>query len=346
MSDGRAANKKVRWKRMVILFAVVFAVIFLALLASDLADRKQVDKLNDSRQSYENSAENIVIDEEKSITVNGKEYKRREDVEAVLVMGVDEADVQKDSQSYLNANQADFLLLIVVDHDTLSYTSIALNRDTMTKVPVLGLDGAFIDWKEEQLALAHTYGSGLEDSCENTVWAVSELLFNVPIEHYVSLSMPAIGIANDAVGGVSVIIEDDFSDSDPTLVKGETIKLNAEQAEHYVRSRKGVSDQTNLNRMARQKTYLSAWHRLALEAMDKDNSFVFTLLTLVSEYMVSDMTINELSDLANDLSAYEDKGVVETVGEAVKGETYMEYYVDDNALQELVLGLFYDEVKQ
>lgn len=346
MSDANTANKRMWFKRIIILILVVCAVIFLALLAAHLADNKQIEQLTDSQQTYDKSAENVIIDEEKSITVNGKEYKQKEDIEAVLIMGVDEADVQQDSESYLNSNQADFLLLVVVDHSTQSYTSIALNRDTMTKVPVLGIDGFFIDWKEEQLALAHTYGSGLEDSCENTVWAVSELLFQVPIEHYAALSMPAIGVANDAVGGVTVTIEDDFGDTDPTLVQGETVKLNAEQAEHFVRSRKGVSDQTNLNRMSRQKTYMSAWRKLALEAMEKDSSFVFTLLTLVSEYMVSDMTINELSDFANVMSEYADNGVVETEGEAVKGETYMEYYVDDSALQELVLDLFYDEITQ
>lgn len=346
MSNGRTANKRIWILRGLILLLIICAVIVLALLAGHLADDRQNAQLANSQQIFDKSAENVVIDEEKQITVNGKHYKLKEELETVLVMGVDDSDVQQDTETFLNSNQADFLLLIVVDHSTKSYTSVALNRDTMTKVPVLGVDGFFVEWKEEQLALAHTYGSGLRDSCENTVWAVSELLYQVPIEHYTALSMPAIGLANDAVGGVTVTIDDDFGDTDPTLVKGETIKLNAEQAEHFVRSRKGVSDQTNLNRMSRQKTYMSAWHKLALEEINKDSSFILTLLTLVSDYMVSDMTINELSDFANFMSEYTDNGVIDTKGEAVKGEEYMEYYVDEQDLQQIVLNLFYDQVEQ
>ncbi len=345
MSNGKTANKRMWLLRGIILLLIVCAVIVMSLLAGHLADNRQNAKLASSQQISDKSAENIVIDEEKLITVNGKQYKLKKDLETVLIMGVDEADVQQDSESFLNSNQADFLLLIVVDHSTKSYTSLALNRDTMTKVPVLGVDGFFVDWREEQLALAHTYGSGLKDSCENTVWAVSELLYQVPIEHYSALSMPAIGLANDAVGGVTVTIDDDFGDTDPTLVKGETVKLNAEQAEHFVRSRKGVSDQTNLNRMSRQKTYMSAWHKLAIAEINKDSSFILTLLALVSDYMISDMTINELSDFANVMTEYTDNGVVETKGEAVKGEEYMEYYIDEADLQEIVLSLFYDQAE-
>ena len=44
-----------------------------------------------------------------------------------------------------------------------------------------------------QLALAHTYGSGEEDSCENTVLAVENLLYGVGIDHYVSLTMDGGG---------------------------------------------------------------------------------------------------------------------------------------------------------
>jgi LCP family protein required for cell wall assembly len=331
-------------KRGITLFLIICAASVGAIAAGKIADAKVNKQLTSSQQTDSKSAENIVMDTEKSITVNGKNYVLRDDVEAVLVMGVDEAAEQSDSETYLNTDQADFLMVVVIDETNKSYTSIAVNRDTMTKVPTLSLDGTFIGWKTGQIALAHTYGSGLEDSCENTVWAVSEFLYGIPIEHYSSFSIPAIGIANDAVGGVTVEIQDDFSDSDPSLVMGETVTLTAKQAETFVRSRKGVSDQTNINRMSRQKTFMAAWREQAIEKINTDSSFVLTLLGLVSDYMVSDMTINQLSDFANVFTEYTDNGVVDIEGESVKGETYMEFYVDDDLLRQTVLDLFYKEI--
>jgi LCP family protein required for cell wall assembly len=348
MSDVKKASNKRMWiKRGVILFLIVCAATAGAIAAGKVADAKMNKQLTNSQQTDNRSAENIVIDNQnvQSITVNGKDYSLKENVEAVLIMGVDESDEQTDSETYLNTNQADFLMLVVIDHDNKSYTSIDINRDTISKVPTLSIDGYFIGWEMEQLALAHTYGSGLKDSCENTVWAISEFLYDVPIAHYASLSIPAIGVANDAVGGVTVEIQDDFSEVDPTLVEGETVTLTAEQAETFVRGRYGVADQTNVNRMSRQQTFISAWRKQAIEAINSDSSFVLTLLGLVSDYMVSDMTINELSDLSNVFTEYTDNGILDVAGESVKGETYMEFYADDDALKQTVLDLFYDEVE-
>ena len=51
---------------------------------------------------------------------------------------------------------------------------IQLNRDTMTEIQILGVNGEPAVTMTGQLALAHTYGSGEEDSCENTVLACGE----------------------------------------------------------------------------------------------------------------------------------------------------------------------------
>lgn len=347
MPKMNTSERRVWFRRSILMALSVIAVVGLAYAAGKLADKSISAKNSESQQTEDSRSAESFIDEnteEKLITVNGKNYRLKDDLETVLIMGVDEAEVQQDSETYLNHNQADFLTVIVIDHSSKSYTSLALNRDTMTKIPTLGLDGEFIEWRDGQLALAHTYGSGLEDSCENTVLAVSEFLFQTPVDHYASLAMPSIGIVNDAVGGVTVTVEDDFGEADPTLVKGETVTLNAEQAEHFVRSRKGVSDQTNLNRMSRQKKYISLWKDKAVQRIKDDSNFVFSLLSVVSEYMVSDMSIDQLSDLANYVAEYKDNGTLETAGESVKGDEFMEYYVDDGDLQEKVLTLFYDEV--
>ena len=128
----------------------------------------------------------------------------------------------------------------------------------MTDVPVLGIGGRPAGSVYGQLALAHTFGTGLEDSCDNTVKAVSDLLLGAPIDHYMALNMDAIPIANDAVGGVTVKVTDDFSAIDPSLPMGE-VTLRGEQATTFIRTRKGLGDQLNLSRMQRQKVYMEGF---------------------------------------------------------------------------------------
>jgi LCP family protein required for cell wall assembly len=117
-----------------------------------------------------------------------------------------------------------------------------LNRDTMVQMPVLGLGGKEAGSVRAQLALAHTYGNGLEESCENTRRTVSDFLNGISIDYYISMRMDAIAMLNDAVGGVTVLVEDDFSQVDSSIPKG-LVTLRGEQALNFVRSRKDLGDQ-------------------------------------------------------------------------------------------------------
>ena len=94
--------------------------------------------------------------------------------------------------------------------------------------------------------------------CENTKNTVSSLLYGLNIDYYVAMHMDAISILNDAVGGVTVTVTEDFSQVDPTIHQG-VMCLNGEQALHYVRTRAEVGDQLNLNRMKRQREYMDGF---------------------------------------------------------------------------------------
>lgn len=341
---GSGKQGRKTWVTRLFIVSVILCITAAAVyVLGELAERKVNKELNDSQQA-DTSAENIVVEEENTILLNGKKYRKKEGIETVLLMGVDNDGTVENTGSYVNNDVADFLLVVALDHNTQSYRSLAINRDTITKVPVLGTDGRFLYWSDGQIALAHTYGSGTQDSCRNQAKAVSELLYQLEIDHYASFAIPAIGIANDAVGGVTLTIEDDFGEDRPDMAVGKTVKLNAEQAELFVRGRASVADKTNINRMSRQKIYIKAWRALAVEKLNADGDFFFKLLGMVSDYMVSDMNINQLSDFANQVSGYEDKGVLDIAGEAQKGEKYMEFYYDESDLQQKVLELWYDEV--
>ena len=276
---------------------------------------------------------------------NGTAYAKRENLETVLLLGVDKFEGET-PEGYLNNQQADFLLLLVMDKENETCTPIQLNRDTMTQIQILGVTGEPAGTFTGQLALAHTYGSGEEDSCENTVLAVENLLYGVGIDHYVSLTMDGVALLNDLVGGVTVEVLDDFSGIDDTLVQGETVTLQGQQSLTYVRSRGGMEDSSNLHRMERQRQYLSALQQQLKAAVQQEDGFTLDALLQLNEYLVSDCTIDQLSALGNNLAQYKVSDILTTPGEAREGEEFMEFTVDEAALQQLVMEVFYEPVEE
>lgn len=276
---------------------------------------------------------------------NGTAYARREDLETVLLLGVDKFEGEP-PEGYVNNQQADFLLLLVMDKQHETCTPIQLNRDTMTQIQILGVTGEPAGTFTGQLALAHTYGSGEEDSCENTVLAVENLLYGVGIDHYVSLTMDGVALLNDLVGGVTVEVLDDFSGIDDSLMQGETVTLKGQQALTYVRSRGGMEDSSNLRRMERQRQYLSTLQQQLKAAVQQEDGFTLDALLQLNEYMVSDCTVNQLSDLGDSLAAYQVSDILTTPGDAQEGEEFMEFTVDEAALQQLVMDVFYEPVEE
>lgn len=283
--------------------------------------------------------------EQERVQYNGRWYEPKKRLETTLVLGLDKyADTERaDVQG--SYEQADFLLLLVLDRETETGTAIHLNRDTMTEIQILTDAGAVARTFEGQLTLAHTYGGTAQISCKNTVTAVSNLLHGIKIDHYLSLTMDGVAKLNDLVGGVTVEVMDDFSGIDDTLVQGEKVTLKGDQALTYVRSRRGLEDGTNIHRMERQRQYLEALQKQLSEGGKKSEDFTLSALMELNDYMVSDFSVEQLSDFSNLLQDY---GVAEyrsLEGEAVVGDEFVEFYPDEDKLEKMVMELFYEQVR-
>ena len=275
----------------------------------------------------------------KTITRNGIDYFPRQDMTVVMVLGIDQYGEVKDSGSYQNPGASDMDILLVFDESSEVCHVLHLNRDTMLDVPMLGLGGKQAGTWYGQLAMAHTYGSGLEDSCENVKKTISDFLYGLHIDYYIAMNMDAISILNDAVGGVTVTVTDDFSAVDPTIKKG-TMTLMGEQAVNFVRTRKDVGDQLNISRIQRHKAYLNGFVE-AFREKQQDEEFIIDTYEAVSPYIVTDCSANVINGLINRYGDYTVGEVISPEGRNVLGEEYYEFYVDEEALDELILRLFY-----
>ncbi len=275
-----------------------------------------------------------------TITIDGQEYFPRQDITVLMLMGIDERGPVTKSESYTNTGESDMVALAVFDEVEETYSVLVLNRDTMMDIPVLGIGGVPAGTIYGQLALSHTYGTGLEDSCENTVEAVSNFLSGLAVDYYVSMNMDAIAILNDAVGGVTVNVQDDFSQVDASIPMGE-VTLSGEQALAYVHTRKDVGNQMNISRMDRHKEYMENFVAAFNTKLSEDSMFVVDVYDEVAQYIVSDCSVSTLSSMLTKYADYKLEDIVSPQGENILTEQYMEFHVDEDSLQKLLIDMFY-----
>lgn len=285
-------------------------------------------------------------EQEAPVYWNGKWYRCAADREAYLFIGVDHRGTMEEANEWSGGGQADVILLLVIDHADASFRVLQFDRDTMMNVPVLNVGGDVVGSRYMQLALSHSYGDGMEQSGENTVRAVSDLLYGVPIDGYASLLMDSIPILNDMVGGVTVTVEDDLTSVDATLVQGQTVTLMGEHAMQFVHARRAVGDGTNIARMRRHRMYLHGFEQQLRASMEDDPEFVLKLYAALKDYLVTDISSGVLSRAAQQCLQYENGGTLTPEGESRQGEKLMEFYPDEDALHALVLDLFYEEIPE
>lgn len=321
-------------KKIVILFVCV------ALLAALIAGASFMAR-KDAETPIENAgtAQNAAVKRE-SLTYDGQAYPMKAHLQTVLLIGTDALEGYREKteglKPFYNYHQADFLTLVVLDTDNNTAEILQLNRDTMTDVPWLDVLGDYGGTEFKQLCLAYNYGDGGMKSCKNTVNAVSSLLFDAPIDHYIQIPMTAIGALNDVVGGVPVTIEEDLTAVDPAFAEGATVWLDGGQAEKFVRARMGLEDDTNLARMQRQRQYLDSFQKRAREAFNSDSEFMVKLLEKLSEFLQSDLTAQQLSDFVTQLDTCEISPIRYAEGELKIGEQYYEFYPAESSLWAMV----------
>ena len=277
----------------------------------------------------------------KTISRNGIEYFPRQDVTVIMVLGIDQMGPVTSSNYHRNNGAADSIMLLVFDENARDCTVLYLNRDTMLNMDVLGVRGEYAGTAYGQLALAHTYGTGLEDSCQNVKNTLMKYIHGLTIDYYVAMNMDAIPILNDAVGGVTVTVVDDFSKVNPTITMGE-LTLRGEQVIDFVRTRKDVGDQKNVTRMERQKEYVNGFLKALAEKEHSDVEFIIRLYEQVSPYLVTDCSVTTLSNMLDRYADFTLKEVVTPEGENLIEDGHYAFYVDEEKLDELIVRLLYN----
>lgn len=336
-----AKGEKVKLYKRFSLVVLVFAVICIAIVgvATVLPEHNNSKKKVDQEQSTAELDKDIV-------TINGVKCKPNWDVKTYLYIGEDSRGIKKRNSETNGTGQSDVLELIVLNTKENTYYKLPINRDSITDVKSLDEDGSYLATTKVQIAFAHANGDGMESSCENTVDAVSNMLYGIKIDGYIAMNIDAIKVINHLAGGVPVTIEDDFSQSDSSLKMGETVTLTDDQALHYVHDRMNVGDGTNVCRMRRQKEYIDALYPIFKNKLKSDSGFINTFYNDLSDYMVTDMSVGEMGNLANTIIMSEDKGELSIDGtNALDRLGFNAFTVDKTSLGDVAMKLFFKKAE-
>ena len=275
------------------------------------------------------------------ITYQGKRYRYNSHLSNYLLLGIDtKGDIMQERET-LKGGQSDSIFLVSYDRKEETVRMLAIPRDTMTTVQLYDQAGGYVGTSKEQITLQYAYGDGKEKSCKLARDTVSNLLYGVPIIGYTAINLDSIPLLADTVGGVTLIVPDDsMEDVNPAFKKGEEITLTSETAESYLRHRDIHTHQQALVRMERQKSFINAFVDRVLELQREDPHTITDIYETLRPHMVTNMS----NDIYLDLAGAKRVGAIETIpGEGVATQKYDEYHVDEDALYELILDVFYIE---
>lgn len=332
-----------RKKQKMLILGLAAAVIFVGLAATVV-----VNKLKEQKNYHVTGTNSVDVGAGYRYTeYNGKKYQYNNRVTTLLYAGLDSFDELKQTATYGDKARADSIMLIVLDEVSKKMSVVAINRDTMTEVHRFSRNGDDLGAYVTHLGYAYTNGDGGEASCENLKTAVSTLFNNLPIDGYMVSNQTSIVMINDLVGGVTVTVpNDDLAAKYPELTTGNVVTLDESNVRAYVQQRDTAVDFSNEGRIERQKSFVLSFMDEFGAMVKEDASSVWDSLEACSDWMQTDITKNKYLSLADAFSntnlTPDSYYILE--GEDQLGELHDEFYYDEDALQELIIKLFYREI--
>ena len=262
--NKRQARKKGKWVRWL-------AIIVIAILLIGGGVFLYVwDKVDDTITAmHDPLARDSDPDRQKELASIFKDNKSVN----ILLLGVDERPGDK--------GRSDTIILLSINPNTDSMIMLSVPRDTYVNIPGRGMD-----------KINHAYAFGDVDLAVQTF----EEAFNLPVHYYVRVNMEGFKEGVDALGGVTIQNDQEFSQGGNQFSKG-TIHLNGTQALDYVRMRKN-DPRGDLGRNDRQRKVITA-------AIDEFASFssitkVGNILDIIGGNVKTDLDMKSMQTLFSD----------------------------------------------
>ncbi|MBR0355493.1 MAG: LCP family protein [Oscillospiraceae bacterium] len=276
------------------------------------------------------------------IDEDGNEYRYRDDVLTILLMGIDNMNDPSHWAADIvsNGGNADVLALVTLNTETEEMSILYIPRDTMADLLMLDPEGNYLDTVYNNISASHSYGDGGALSCELTAEAVSNLLYGVPIRRYVSMNMEALPAVNQVLGGLEVTFPEDYTKLDYAFQKGETVRLTDQQLNRLIRYRDHSEVEGAYQRGLRDlKLVMNAMLRQVKNRLKTDPGAALSLYRQLEPQLTTNLSADEISYLAQLVShvSINDDTVISMRGTTQMGEKYAEFYPDQDWLRAFVI---------
>lgn len=330
-------------KAVVIALAILILGLGIAVLIMYLINQQpskaggQIDTSEDSSDKWN----------EGTISYHGKQYQYNQYLKTFLFMGIDNDQPVAPAKDGISGGQSDAMFLLVQDSKTKTMSVVALHRNSIAMLDIYDKEGEYLGQQKGQICLQHGYGDGMNVSCQRSAKAVSRLFYNIPIKGYIALNMGGVPAINDAIDGVEVEVLQDLQDQERkvALKQGQNVTLSGNEAYVYLRRRDIGQFDSASDRLKRQQQYILQFFSQAKKKAMSNPLIANDLNEAMKSYMVTNMSV---MDILTEVSGYEftQDRMYSVPGKTVMGGEFEEYHIDDDALYQMVIDVFYNEVKE
>lgn len=323
-------NKKFK-KKLLIILSVVLGVILIAVSAFFITLKIGEMKLRKNlvaNENIENTEDGV---DDNAVYHNGKAYYYNENLINLLLIGVD-----RESNSTSKNGQADALYLVSVDTEVGKVKILGISRNTLCEMNVYGSDGKPYGTENAQICLAYAYGSNDVNSSENCAYAVSNLLFDIPINGYYTIYFDSLSKIVNMVGGVRVNVPADINDTQFADIKGTSAVLDGSKAMSFLRMR----NDSNAPRVERHKEFISGFINAAKSAVKKDLSLPVKIADKLGSESITDIDVSGMIYLATEALNWETEFINISGEYSVENEREI-FTVNEATLKDTVIDNFY-----
>ena len=273
-----------------------------------------------------------------TITYKGSTYKKNENISTVLFLGVDSSEKVEFNDVIGTGGRADTIILFIVDSENKTVQMLSVSRNTMTTVDVYKKNGDYGYSGVMQVTMQFAYSDSLARGSYLMRNKISDVLCGITIDDYFTMTLDGIAAIVDELGGVTITIESDCTDIDPSYTEGAAVTLDGSAAEKFVRYRDTDTAGSNEDRVARQAWFIKQFFS---QFKNISKSRLADILDSVEKYIETDMYADDISDLMK--FSFKDESLV-APGESASGLLHDEFYIDNDRLQDLLIDLLYTKV--
>ncbi len=295
--------------------------------------------VNQGKKKIEEKTEKVIKAKGDTITYNGKKYELNKHMATVAFIGFDGRDNDDGTQK----GQSDTVMVVALNTDTGEARGIVIPRDSMVAVDTYS-NGSFAGQVTEQLCLQFAYGTDGDNSSALAAAAASRVLDNIPVDYYYTLNIEGVAPINDSIGGVTLVPTQTVPGT--SVVEGQETTLFGKMAEKYVQWRDTSVLTSSLDRTARQVSYLQAFASKVLSSAKSNPAALISLYQTMDDYTWTNLGLDEFSYLAttmleHGLTSFD---VVTLQGTMQQGDTFAEFYLDQDNVKQTVVDTFYHPV--